>query len=299
MEALFARACRLLPDELGRSLRGLSGEEEEYVEELRLRVGQPLCLGMKGGEKAIKGTCITEAHLESTLDIATSFSRYTAAESIRNGYFTAEGGFRVGICGSAILSSGEVQRISPVSSLSIRIPRQCFGAAAAVLPGLMEEDCLAGTLILSPPGVGKTTLLRDMIRLASLGGQHGAAKRVCVVDERGELAALWRGRPQFDLGPHTDILDGCGKGQAIPILLRAMNPQIIALDEIARMEDVEAVKMAAGCGVTLLATCHARNREELEKGSVGQELLTCGVFRRIVTIRREATQRMYSVEEIG
>ena len=147
------------------------------------------------------------------------------------------------------------------------------------------------TLLLSPPGGGKTTLLRDLVRLLSQGTEWNPPCRVALVDERGELAAVHRGRPQLEVGCHTDVMDGCPKRLAVPMLLRAMTPQVIALDEIALAADVEAVCAAAGCGAALLATVHAASLEDLRAGPVGRALLECGVFRRAVLIEGAGSAR--------
>jgi stage III sporulation protein AA len=193
----------------------------------------------------------------------------------------------VGICGTALPGEGDNLGIKDISSLSIRIPRLCEGAALPVLPGLLEEGRPVSTLLLSPPGGGKTTLLRDLVRLLSRGDGLAEPVRVALVDERGELAAVCQGRPQLEVGPHTDIMDGCPKALAVPMLLRAMSPQVIALDELALPEDVEAVRAAAGCGVVLLATVHAASVAELSARPLLRGVLESGVFRRAVVIAGE------------
>ena len=185
-----------------------------------------------------------------------------------------------------------------MSSLAIRIPRVFEGVAEPVLPELVEDGRPAGTLILSPPGGGKTTLLRDLVRLLSQGSAVCPPQRVALVDERGELAAVHRGRPQLEVGCRTDVLDGCPKALAVPMLLRAMSPQAIALDEVAMPEDVAAVCTAANCGVTLLATVHAASLQDLRGRQVGRALLECGVFRRAVVIEGLGAARQCRVERL-
>ena len=148
-------------------------------------------------------------------------------------------------------------------------------------------------LILSPPGYGKTTFLRECIRQLSDSG-----KRVSVADERGELAAVHRGVPQFDLGKASDIMSGVPKAQAVMMLLRAMNPQIIAMDEISSPEDVEAAETASGCGVRLIATAHAADKSELYRRPVYKRLLELGVFKNTVVIENRCGRRSYSYEEL-
>ena len=153
------------------------------------------------------------------------------------------------------------------------------------------------TLLLSPPGGGKTTLLRDLIRAVS-DGEGGPALRVGVADERGELAAMYQGEPQFSIGRQTDVLDGCPKGPALLMLLRGMNPQVLAADEITAPEDAAALEMAANCGVSLLCTAHAGSLEELKARPLYRRLLDEGLFRRLVIIERAGRERRYPVVEL-
>ena len=180
----------------------------------------------------------------------------------------------------------------------MRVARQGLGAAEPVRDKLVGPDGqLESTLIFAPPGAGKTTLLRDLIRMAS-DGVHMAPQRVGVADERGEIAALWSGRPQLDVGHRTDVLEGCPKAQGLMMLLRAMNPQILAADEITAPEDVRALVTAAGCGTALLATAHGRDRKDLSRRPLYRELMEARVFRRLVYIRPEQGIRRYEVEEL-
>ena len=282
--ARYEDACRLLPVRLRGAALALCRREKAEAEELRLRVGRALVLTTRSGPQVLPETRVVRGDLEQVLDRATDYSRYAAAETIRRGYVTAPGGFRVGICGTALPGEGDNLGIKDISSLSIRIPRLCEGAALPVLPGLLEEGRPVSTLLLSPPGGGKTTLLRDLVRLLSRGDGLAEPVRVALVDERGELAAVCQGRPQLEVGPHTDIMDGCPKALAVPMLLRAMSPQVIALDELALPEDVEAVRAAAGCGVVLLATVHAASVAELSARPLLRGVLESGVFRRAVVI---------------
>ena len=294
----FEEACALLPGRLRTAAMLLPVQQKAQAEELRLRISRPMYLTFPEGEQPLPQTRVTRSDLEQVLDRATEYSRYAAAETIRHGYVTASGGFRIGLCGTALPAGERNEGVRDVSSLSIRIPRVHEGAARPILPELLEDGRLLSTLVLSPPGGGKTTLLRDLVRLLSQGSELAAPVRVALVDERGELAAVHRGRPQLEVGPHTDVMDGCPKALAAPMLLRSMTPQVIALDEVALPEDVAAVRIAANCGTALLATVHAASLADLKLRETGRALLETGVFRRAALIEGRGNTRRYRVERL-
>lgn len=294
----YEEACALLPGRLQSAAMALSLPRKARAEELRLRIGRPMYITFPEGEEPLPQTRVIRSDLEQVLDRASEYSRYAAAETIRRGYVTASGGFRVGLCGTALPGAEGNEGLRDVSSLAVRIPRVHEDTALPVLPELLEDGRPVSTLILSPPGGGKTTFLRDLVRLLSQGTGFCPPCRVALVDERGELAAVHRGRPQLEVGCHTDVMDACPKHLAVPMLLRAMTPQVIALDEVALEADVEAVRSAAGCGAVLLSTVHAASREELASRPVGRELLACGVFRRTVLISGGGSGRSCRVERL-
>lgn len=248
-----------LMDMLPPMLRRQAEQGRQGGRELRLRLGQPGELVEEGGSRFFSGT-VSRDELQYIVSAVTGFSPWAAA-TLAQGYLTAPGGHRVGVCGRALLRGGQMEGLSNIESMCIRIARDYpgIGEAARGLSG--------SVLILGPPGWGKTTLLRDLIR------QKGEEGPVCVVDERGELFP--RGFPR---GRRTDVLTGCSKGEGVMLLLRAMSPAFLAVDEITREEDSLGLLQAAGCGVRLLATAHAGSLSELKGRKAYRPLLDAGVF---------------------
>lgn len=293
----YEQAIQVLPIRLRREAQQLPDTDRVLAEELRLRAGWPMTVLLEGAERPLGGAPVRGEELEQLVEIASRASIHTVLDQVRQGYLTVAGGHRIGLCGTAVLREGEIYALRGLSSASLRIARQVKGAAAAILDGLCPGGRLADTLILAPPGLGKTTLLRDIIRAVS-EGEGCAPLRVALADERGEVAALYGGLPQLAVGRRTDVMEGCPKAQGLMLLLRAMNPQVLAVDEITAPEDVRALAAAAGCGATLLATAHGEERTDLERRNVYRPMLEEGLFRFLVRILRDGNARRYLVEEL-
>ena len=295
----YRQAAQVLPLSLRGAALALPEDKQARAEELRLRMGRPMTAVFPQEELPLGKEKVTGRDLEQLLELASRASVHTVADQLRRGYLTVEGGHRVGLCGTPVLREGQIHGLGRLSSAAIRVARQVTGAAATVEKELLEPDgTLCSTLILAPPGAGKTTLLRDLIRMAS-DGVGMVPQRVAVADERGEVAALWSGVPQLDVGERTDVLEGCPKAQALMMLLRAMNPQVLAADEITAPEDVAALISAAGCGVKLLATAHGSDREDLSRRPLYRELMKAKVFERLLLIHTESGRRSYQVEVLA
>ncbi len=269
------------------------------LEEIRLRANQPLLIRLTGRDVFLNAEGVevgpsqayrvTSEDLSETLERLTQSSIYAAEEEIRQGFLTLPGGHRVGITGEAVLQQGRVQTLKHITGLNFRVAKEAKGFGLNVLPFLTtSEGRLFHTLILSMPRAGKTTLLRSLIRLLSDGVPelNLQGQTVGVVDERGELAGMWQGVPGFNLGVRTDILDGCPKAVGMSMLIRAMAPQIVAVDELGQDEDALAVTEALRSGVSVLSTAHASSLAEARARPSLERLLTAGVFERLVILSR-------------
>ncbi|QIB69441.1 stage III sporulation protein AA [Aminipila butyrica] len=266
-----------LPKELEEAMRALPDSLLNQAEEFRFKSGQPVSILSNDQEYALS-YIVNQDMLTSLLNRILHYSFYAYETELANGYITMEGGHRVGVCGRTVLEKGAVRLIKDISSLNIRFSREVIGASDACLPHLFREDgSLHNTLIVSPPKCGKTTLLRDLIRNLSTRGY-----RVGVCDERSELAGSYKGNTYYDLGPRTDILDGCPKEQGIIMLIRSMSPHVIATDEIGKSADVYAVEAAMCAGVSLITTIHGNSYEDLLNSAIGglvqKGIFSCMVF---------------------
>ncbi len=297
-EAALVQAVGVLPQRLRREVMACTGNERSHVEEIRLRLGVQPSVVLPEGEVFLTGCPVTAGELDMVLELATRASVHAVMEQIRRGYITLQGGHRMGLCGSVVMKGGEVHAFRRSSSINLRIARQMPGVAQEILPQLMEGGSLCSTLILAPPGLGKTTLLRDIIRTIS-NGEGIAPLRVGLADERGEVAALRDGIPQLEVGVRTDVVEGCPKDRGLLLLLRGMNPQVLAVDEITAPEDVTAILQGVGCGTTMLATAHGLTVEDLRRRPLYRQLLEAGAFSRVCTIHRVNCLRRYQVEGLG
>ncbi len=296
---------------LARSLRGMMEQAPfsfEGLQEIKLRAGRPFLCQYQGREygfseegrlvetdKNVSGRWpdgetlaglrrVSTREVRETLEYAGNYSLYAYEEELRQGFLTIQGGHRIGLAGRAVLEEGKIRTLKQVSFLNIRLAHQVKGCAAKLLPCLYQGGRVQNTLIISPPGFGKTTLLRDMIRLISNGAGGHAGITVGVADERSELAACYQGVPQNDVGERTDVLDACPKAQGLFMLIRSMAPEVVAADEIGSDEDVLALRQAAYCGCSILATAHGASLEEIREKPSLETVFQEGLFERYVLL---------------
>lgn len=250
------------------------GIDPDDLTEIRLRCRSPLCVRTRTGIKFIthsggltdsgeKGVIISKRDIDEAVDVLTASSLYTYKDEIKNGYITAPGGHRVGICGT-VTPDGEF--IRDISCLNYRFAREIYGAADRVVETVFNKGNIKSTLIVSKPGCGKTTFLRDLIRQISNKGVS-----ISVIDERGELGAVRDGVPGFDLGSCSDIMDMCGKAEGMNMVLRTMSPQVIAVDEFSPLAEGRVLERAAAAGVSIFASLHSGDW----KKDIPAEILKC------------------------
>ena len=255
----FFSGC--LPRAVGKAL---AAQPEGTVREIRIRAGGRASILTQQEEIVCSGT-FSQQQVAQMAEALCEHALYVRAEEQRQGFVTLRGGHRMGLCGRVVANGQSIRSLREISSLCIRIAGQWRGAADALVPYLWDETGrVRSTLIIGLPGMGKTTLLRDACRNLSEQGVH-----MCVVDERSEIAAMCSGIAQLDVGPNTDVLDGCAKEAGLRWMLRAMSPEMLLTDELGSALDAQAVMDAARSGVSVMATLHGRDPETaLSRGTL-------------------------------
>jgi len=272
----FRQIMGKLPQSVKEEMELLPQSVINEIEEIRMRCGQHVRLQGQGCEKIVSHI-VTADDLVKTLNSLVKYSYYAYEEDLAKGFITIEGGHRVGVCGKAVVKKGHTSLIKEVSSMNIRFCKEIRGCAENLSGYLTDERGLpVSTLIVSPPGCGKTTLLRDITRLLSYKGIKAA-----VCDERSEIAGMYGSVPSFDLGPRTDVLDGAPKAQGIEMLIRSMSPQVIITDEIGKKEDIAAIEQCISSGVALISSIHGSCPDDVSSSVLGG-LAGKGFFRNII-----------------
>ncbi|MDA8205117.1 MAG: ATPase, T2SS/T4P/T4SS family [Thermaerobacter sp.] len=271
-----------LPNPWRQALEDFPGQRSASLEEIRFRLDRPVCLYGAGWHDVLTHPglpqVVTADQLEQIVSVLVDHSLYARADELRQGFLTLAGGHRVGIAGRAVVEGGRVVTVSRVSGLNMRIGRHIRGPAEALIELLRKRGLGGSWLLASPPRAGKTTLLRDLVFCLS-----NEARRVVVVDERSEVAGCGgTGIFGFDVGCHTDVLDAWPKPEGVETALRTLGPDIIAVDELGGEADLAAIIHARYSGVDVLATVHARSREDLFRRPAFAGVLRQGAFDAVV-----------------
>ncbi len=255
------------------------------LEEIRIRVSKPIILKLNSKEIIVDYIITTQDMLEIVEKI-TENSIYSYQKQICSGYITLKGGHRVGITGNVVMENDKVININYIYSLNFRIARQLLGVANKIVNEVIDGDFINNVLIISPPGAGKTTLLRDLIRIIS------KYKTIGVVDERGEIAAMYKNEPQNDLGLKVDILSNISKELGMRMLVRSMAPDIICADEIGTKEDINAIKYAITSGVKGIFTAHGDNLENIKHNPILKDLINFKLIDKVIILNKYNRENM-------
>lgn len=260
-------------------------ERLNRLQEIRMKINRPIILCVDNEERIIDYNA-TQEDLKTVMQRISNYSLYAFEEEIKQGFITIKGGHRVGICGKCVIEDNKIKTIKNIGSINIRVSREIQGCSSKLMPFLIEGEQVLNTIIISPPKCGKTTILRDITRNISNGmtAFKFGGKKVCIVDERSELAACCDGIPQMDVGIRTDILDNCLKSEGIMMAIRSMSPEIIVCDEIGTYRDMESILSALSCGVNLITTIHGNGLEDFYSRVVFKDLINNHVFRRAVIL---------------
>ncbi len=301
---------QLFPSSLRGYFESVSARYDDLAE-IRIRAGRPVMihrrgeefyLTVTGEEKLAVGNCVEGAlcldsgQVDNMFSYLCQYSPYAYGEALKQGFVTVSGGHRVGVAGQVIRTSDGISGIRNIRFLNIRISHEIKGVAEAFVSLLYESGTnkIHNCLIIAPPGLGKTTLLRDLVRLISDGSARHKGCQVSVVDERSEIAGCFQGEPQSDVGMRTDVLDACPKAYGMEMMLRSMAPEVLAVDEIALREDVETLLLLLHCGVRVLATVHGESFEEVREKPYLKPLFETAYFKRFLIIKGKGDVGLYN-----
>ena len=261
----------------------------DYVYEVRVRLNKPIAICYKGNYENItikngyasQNIIATQNLIDYIFTSATKHSLYAYNNEIKEGFITTDGGIRIGLCGEVVYNKNEVATIKNITSMNIRIAHQVYDCSKKIIDLISQNGNVKNTLVISPPGAGKTTIIRDIVYKLSY---EKGIDNILVVDERFEISGY--GKDMFDLGNGVDVISGSTKNFAFSRCLKTMNPKVVVTDEIVSKADIEEIMQMARAGVKIIASAHAENINNLKNKKELNVLLEDKVFERIVVLSK-------------
>lgn len=255
----FEKVLQCFPQAVRQQICTLDPRTRQNLHEIRVYKNKAVQLFADNKRIQLDAT-IKGADINNILNSLMKFSYYAYEEDLAKGFITIDGGHRVGICGKAVVEKGKVTLLREISSFNIRCAKEIPGCSDPLMHHIVGPGGdIRNTLIISPPGCGKTTILRDITRNLSL-----IHYKVAICDERSEIAGIHNGISRYTFGPMVDVLDGCPKAEGIMMLIRSMSPDVIIADEIGRVEDLRAIETCAHTGVSVITTAHGHEIEDID-----------------------------------
>ncbi len=261
---------------------------QEYLYEIRIRVGRPIIVNYKGNYQILQdrndyGTnfiCGSSDLINYILSIATKRSLYAFNNQIKNAFVTTDSGIRIGLCGTVVYNEGVIATIKDITSINIRIPHNVPNCASKILNLICCNNSVKNTLVISPPGAGKTTLLRDIVNKLS---DEKRINNILVIDERCEISL---GNNVTNLGMNVDVVSCSEKSFAFNECLKSMSPSVIVTDEVVKESDLISIKQAIKSGVNVVASVHAKSIDDLKQKIYFKEIIESHYFERYIVLSK-------------
>ena len=275
---VIEHVTKILPVSICDAIGMLANKDD--ITEIRLRVDKLLKIYMGNKEKTID-YIVSRQDIVKVLSNISLNSIYSVQNDINKGFVTIEGGNRIGIAGEVVIVDGNIKNIKDISSMNIRVAKEYIGASTKVIEDIIQNGRINNTIIVSPPGLGKTTLLRDIARELSETGYN-----VSIIDERGEIAAMWQGRPTLNIGERTDVISFVDKALGMQMAVRSLNPDVVCTDEIGNKADAEAIKYLCKCGVSFITTMHGDSLKDVMSGYM-KEIIQGGYLDNVIILSND------------